>query len=112
MRGASEEEVRELARSAGLSSEPMRPTAATGGRGTRYYDPAESSVNVFVEAGDPTLSDPVHQGLYMKWQVRGAGKEGAVRVPLEGNPNPDSGHVGPAPRPIAEWGAGAADIIP
>jgi RHS repeat-associated protein len=111
MRGATEEEVRELAEAAGLSSEPMPETAATGGRGTRYYDPADSLINVFVEAGSTSERDPVHQGLYMKWQVRGAGKAGAVRVPLEGHPNPDSGFKGPAPEVIAGWGAGKPDDV-
>jgi hypothetical protein len=104
MRGATEDEVDALARSSGLQSAPMKPTSATGGRGTRYFDPADDTVQVMFEAGDPAQSDPVHQGPYLKYQVKGAGKAGAVRVPLDGNPNPNEGFTGSAPKTIAEWG--------
>ncbi|MEU9207568.1 hypothetical protein AB0D27_06315 [Streptomyces sp. NPDC048415] len=48
------------------------------------------SVNVFYEVGDPanTSSERVHQGPYVKYRIKGAGKDGAVRVPLSGNPFP------------------------
>jgi hypothetical protein len=105
MRGASLDEVKALADEMGLKSEPMSPTAATGGEGTRFFDPEDKAVNIFWEKGDPdaTSADPTHKGPYLKYQVRGQGKDGAVRVPGAGNPNPESGFTGKAPPEIAGW---------
>ncbi|MFC9627206.1 RHS repeat domain-containing protein, partial [Streptomyces sp. NPDC056930] len=93
VRGQSEKYLIALAEKAGFSTAPMKPTAATGGRGTRVYMPSDPDVMIFLEAGDPnnTSSDKVHQGPYVKYQIRGAGKAGAFRVPIEGNPHPTLG---------------------
>ncbi|WP_230194831.1 RHS repeat-associated core domain-containing protein [Streptomyces sp. NBC_00080] len=93
VRGQTPEYIDELAKKAGMSSEPMNPRAATGGKGTRYYLAADKDVNVFYEIGDPenTSSERVHQGPYVKYQIKGSGKDGAVRVPLSGNPFPTEG---------------------
>jgi RHS repeat-associated protein len=104
MRGATEEEVAELARASGLEAAPMNSTSATGGRGVRYFDPEDKSVQVMFEAGDPAVAEPVHQGPYLKYQVKGGGKAEALRVPLDGNPNPNEGFTGSAPKVIADWG--------
>lgn len=86
---------------AGLTSKPM--THATGGTGTRYWDPANpKAVQIMYEVGDPNATDLVHQGPYLKYQY---GKL-ELRVPLDGNPNPESGFSGDAPTRIAEWGGG------
>jgi hypothetical protein len=64
------------------------------------------------ERGDPNAQDgDVHEGPYLKYQVKGAGKAGAVRIPLEGNPNMASGYTGATPPAIEEWGI-AADSGP
>lgn len=93
LRGQSEEYVLELADKAGFSTAPMKPTSATGGRGTRIYKPEDSNVMLFMEAGDPesTSADKVHEGPYVKYQISGAGKDGAFRVPIAGNPHPQLG---------------------
>ncbi|MFF3563840.1 RHS repeat domain-containing protein, partial [Streptomyces sp. NPDC002574] len=93
LRGQSEEYVIELADKAGFSNKPMKPTSATGGRGTQIYKPDDSNVMLFMEAGDPesTSADKVHQGPYVKYQISGAGKDGAFRVPIAGNPHPELG---------------------
>jgi hypothetical protein len=48
---------------------------------------------LFMEAGDPdsTSADKVHEGPYVKYQIQGAGEDGAFRVPIAGNPNPELG---------------------
>jgi RHS repeat-associated protein len=93
LRGQDEEYVIALAEKAGFSTAPMKPTSATGGRGTRIYKPDDSNVMLFMEAGDPdsTSADKVHEGPYVKYQIQGAGKDGAFRVPIAGNPNPELG---------------------
>ncbi|MFG2357560.1 DNRLRE domain-containing protein [Streptomyces sp. NPDC048521] len=93
LRGQSEEYILELAEKAGMFTAPMKPTSATGGRGTRIFKPGDSNVMLFMEAGDPesTSADKVHQGPYVKYQISGAGKDGAFRVPIAGNPNPELG---------------------
>jgi RHS repeat-associated protein len=106
MRGIAEDEFVELAKASGLKVDPMAPTAATGGRGWRAYDPDDPTVNVFWEAGDSSSPsrDIVHRGPYVKWQVRGDPK--GYRVPAAGNPNPASGDTGPAPGSITGWRPG------
>ncbi len=104
MRGATLSEVMALAEAAGLESAQVPASRATGGWGVRYFDPKDKSVQIVLEAGLHSMKDPVHQGFYMKWQVAGAGKAGAVRVPLAGNPNPTSGFTGPAPTAISAFG--------
>jgi hypothetical protein len=71
----------------------MKATSATGGKGTRYFIPGDPDVMLFAEAGDPDspAKEKVHQGPYVKYQISGAGKDGAFRVPLSGNPHPTSG---------------------
>ncbi|WP_406168756.1 hypothetical protein [Streptomyces sp. NBC_00996] len=93
LRGQSEEYVLELAEKAGMSTAPMKPTSATGGRGTRIFKPGDSNVMLFMEAGDPesASADKVHEGPYVEYQISGAGKDGAFRVPIAGNPNPELG---------------------
>ncbi|MFJ9866301.1 DNRLRE domain-containing protein [Streptomyces sp. NPDC101165] len=93
LRGQSEEYILELSEKAGMSTAPMKPTSATGGRGTRIFKPGDSNVMLFMEAGDPetTSADKVHEGPYVKYQISGAGKDGAFRVPIAGNPNPELG---------------------
>ncbi|MFE2481530.1 hypothetical protein, partial [Streptomyces sp. NPDC059389] len=68
----------------------------------RYFIPGDPEVMLFFEAGDKdfTGADKVHQGPYVKYQVQGLGKDGAVRVPLSGNPNPSLG--GRVPTSTAE----------
>jgi hypothetical protein len=102
LRGISEDDFLGLAKESGLKIAKMPSTAATGGRGWRAFDPADSSVNVFWEVGDPASrsSEVVHQGEYIKWQWRG-NKEG-FRVPGENNPNPNSGDTGSVPQ-IDNW---------
>lgn len=58
-----------------------------------YSHPDSKDVMLFVEAGDPasTSKDKVHEGPYVKYQVQGAGKNGAFRVPMAGNPFPTLG---------------------
>ena len=71
----------------------------------RYYDPANPNVNLFVEAGDSTYRDPVHQGPYLKYQVRGEGKAGAIRVPLAETRTLGAALLEP---PLTRYGSGAS----
>jgi hypothetical protein len=93
LRGADPEYVVAVAEKAGFSSAPMKPTSATGGRGTRMFLPGDSAVMLFEEEGDPNYSgkDVVHRGPYLKIQIAGGGKNGASRIPLAGNPEMSSG---------------------
>ncbi|MFE1909373.1 ricin-type beta-trefoil lectin domain protein [Streptomyces gardneri] len=93
LRGQTEAYVDALAKKAGMDSAPMSATAATGGRGTRYFFKNDKTVQIMFEVGDPesTSSDKVHRGPYAKYQIEGAGKNGAFRVPLAGNPHPTLG---------------------
>ena len=88
MRGATAEEVDAMAKDAGLKAMPLDPKYATGGRGMRYFDPENKKVTLMTEEGDPTWDDETHQGPYLKYQVQGAGRKGAIRVPLEGKSQP------------------------
>ncbi|MFF3286334.1 RHS repeat domain-containing protein [Streptomyces sp. NPDC003023] len=91
VRGQTSQYIHDLAEKAGMSSAPMKPTSATGGKGTRFFVPGDPDVMLFYEVGDPNVKDKVHQGPYVKYQIRGEGKDGAVRVPLSGNPHPREG---------------------
>ncbi|MFI7345395.1 RHS repeat domain-containing protein [Streptomyces sp. NPDC049936] len=91
LRGQTAEYIHALAEKAGMSSAPMKPTSATGGKGTRFFVQGDPDVMLFYEVGDPAVKDKVHQGPYVKYQIRGEGKDGAVRVPLSGNPHPLEG---------------------
>lgn len=55
------------------------------------------------EKGDPA-SDPgdVHQGFYFKWTVKLGGQKAEIRIPGEGNPNPDSGDAAPYPELLTD----------
>jgi RHS repeat-associated protein len=99
MRGASFDDVADLAKAAGLEAAPLPATAATGGWGVRYYDPANKNIQVMVERGDPanTSSEVVHQGPYLKYQFSGRAGGTQIRVPLEGNPYPEWGDYSGAP---------------
>ncbi|MFI5908165.1 RHS repeat-associated core domain-containing protein [Dactylosporangium sp. NPDC051541] len=101
MRGATIDEVDRMAKEAGLDAVPMKPTSTTGGEGVRYQNPNDKSVMIMWEKGDPSSTDPTHRGPYLKYQMSGG--NGAVRVPLDGNPNPESGFTGSAPGPISNW---------
>jgi hypothetical protein len=99
MRGASFEDVADLAEEAGLDSAELPSTAATGGWGIRYFDPENKLIQVMVEQGDPdsTSSDVVHQGPYLKYQFSGKAGGAQIRVPLEGNPYPEWGEYSGTP---------------
>ncbi|MFF6978309.1 RHS repeat-associated core domain-containing protein [Streptomyces sp. NPDC008343] len=105
VRGQSERYLLELAKKAGFETAPLKPTSATGGRGTRMFIPNDPDVMLVFEVGDPENGEPVHKGPYVKYQFKGAGKSGAFRVPLEGNPNPTLGGKVPATSAgrIAQW---------
>ena len=127
LRGASPDEIREIMSEAGYESSAMNPNWATGGEGTTFKLPEAKGVMYHMEAGDPAQDDPVHQGPYLKVQISGRIVGGAtkeVRIPLEGNPNPDAGPMAypssaqayldealseppTGPAPDVEWPAGA-----
>lgn len=52
------------------------------GGGVRYPDPDRPGDQVIIEPGDPSASDPLHQGPYVKISKGGQ----VTRVPLRGNP--------------------------
>ncbi|MFE1560707.1 ricin-type beta-trefoil lectin domain protein [Streptomyces sp. NPDC058734] len=93
MRGQRFPYIAALASKAGMSNATMPATAATGGRGVRFFFPNDPDVMIFYEVGDPAAKtkDLVHKGPYLKTQVKGAGKEGAFRTPMSGNPYPTLG---------------------
>ncbi|MET9426421.1 MULTISPECIES: hypothetical protein [unclassified Streptomyces] len=56
LRGQTPEYVDELAKKAGMSSAPMNPTAATGGKGTRYFVPGDPDVMLFLNLSKESLA--------------------------------------------------------
>ncbi|MEU6851720.1 RHS repeat-associated core domain-containing protein [Actinacidiphila alni] len=108
LRGATREEIEELATDAGFEKNPMKPTAATGGVGDRYMIPGDSGVQIMWEKGDPeSYGDPVHNGPYIKIQASKStmGKKGGWegRIPADGNPDPSTGLSGDLPEQAQAW---------
>ncbi|RLV09080.1 hypothetical protein CTZ27_07850 [Streptomyces griseocarneus] len=76
MRGASVDEVMEMAQGDGWIRE-VSPSATGGGYVLRKGQPT-----ILIEFGDPAMRRLDHQGPYLKYQM---GKK-PIRIPLEGNP--------------------------
>lgn len=90
----------------------MDKRAFTCGDGQVFQDPADKRITVMWEKGDPAsaATDPVHQGFYFKYQLRGSGKNGAIRIPGENNPYPDSGYNGTTPDVFGTWPTSGTDV--
>jgi hypothetical protein len=111
LRGVSFEEFDAMAKDAGFTANPMKPTSATGGWGVRYSIEGSPGVQFMYEKGDMSMAEgDVHQGPYVKLQASKKlmrGRAYDYRVPAEGNPNPGSGDTHPLPDAVEAFLDGA-----